>query len=70
MIILLITLISIAAIGFMWGSFMALLIFCIAAIIGYFTTASVALSFVFLIAIGSAIYKFDIINRIKNREIV
>jgi hypothetical protein len=64
--ILLITLIAVASIGFMWGSFMALIIFIIAAIIGYFTNSSIALVVVLFISLASAIHKFGIIDIIKN----
>jgi len=63
---LLMILIALASIGFMWGGFIALIIFALAVVVGYFTGTLGALGVVLLVAIGSAIHKFDIINTIKN----
>jgi len=68
MITLLLTLIAVASIGFMWGSFMALIIFLIALIIGYLTNSAIALSIVFFVSIISAIYKFNLLDMIKNAK--
>jgi hypothetical protein len=67
MITLLITLLAIASIGFMYGGFVAMIVTFIAAIIGYFTGIAGALVIVLLVAIGSAVQKFSIINLIKSR---
>ena len=67
MITLLITLISIVSIGFMWGGFIALIVTIIATIIGYFTGVFGALAVVVIVALGSAIQKFSIIDLIKSR---
>ena len=58
MIVLLIILVSIIAIGFMWGGFTALLVTLVGGVLIYFTGIYGAGVVIFLLAIGSAIYKF------------
>jgi len=67
MITLLITLIAIAGIGFMYGSFIALIITGIAVVIGYFSGVYGALAVVILVALGSAVHKFSIIDLVKSK---
>jgi hypothetical protein len=59
------TLLGLVSIGFMWGSFMALSIFIISIVFGYFTNIYGAFSIVFLVMLGSIIYKFGIIKTIN-----
>jgi len=66
MITLLITLIFLIGIGFMWGGFITLIITALAIVVGYFTGIFGVLSVVLIIFVGSAIYKFDIIDFVKN----
>jgi len=68
MLTLLITLIAIASIGFMWGGFIALVVTAIAIIIGYFTGIFGALVIVLMVAVGSAVQKFSIIDLIKSKK--
>jgi len=68
MITLLITLIAIVAIGFMWGGFIALVVTIIAAIVGYFTGIFGVLAVVTIVALGSAIQKFSIIDLVKSKK--
>ena len=65
MTVLLITLIALAGIGFMWGGFMAFVVFLIALILGYFTGVFGALSVVLVVFVGSIVYKFGVIKFIR-----
>lgn len=67
MITLLITLIAIASIGLMYGGFVALIITAIAIIIGYFTGVYGALAIVLVVALGSAIHKYSIMDFIQSK---
>jgi len=63
---LLTTLIFLIGIGFMWGGFITLIITTLAIVVGYFTGIFGVLSVVLIIFVGSAIYKFGIIDFVKN----
>ena len=52
------TLLVILVIGFMWGSFMAMVVTIIALLIGYFTGLYGALAVVLIVSLGSGIYKY------------
>ena len=65
MTVLLITLIALAGIGFMWGGFMAFVVFLIALILGYFTGVFGALFVVLVVLVGSIVYKFGVIKFIR-----
>ena len=65
MTVLLITLIALAGIGFMWGGFMAFVVFLIALILGYFTGVFGALFVVLVVLVGSIVYKFEVIKFIR-----
>ena len=64
---LLIALVALAGIGFMWGGFMAFVVFLIALILGYFTGVFGILFVVLVVFAGSIVYKFGVINLIKRR---
>lgn len=68
MMTLLITLIAIASIGLMYGGFVAIIVTAIAVIIGYFTGVYGALAIVLLVALGSAIHKYSIIDYIQSKR--
>jgi len=68
MIIFFIILLATALIGFMWGGFLALVIFVLTMMVGYLGGIFIALVFILLLVIVSAVYKFGIINFIKNKR--
>ena len=68
MITFFIILLAIALMGFMWGGFLAIVVFILTMMVGYLSNIFVALVFILILVIVSAVYKFGIINIIKNRR--
>jgi len=68
MITFFIILLAIALMGFMWGGFLAIVVFILTMMVGYLSNIFVALVFILILVIVSAVYKFGIINIIKNKR--